>query len=169
MTSLTFSNNGKYLLVGTAGDSHYILDAFDGELLLKLDGHLGLERTKVPGPVSTFAPLKGVSGEEVAFTPDSRFVISGSHDGKVIIWDVSDDTKIKGMAESARKAGQNPPKQDPIASLEGHSDPTRCVKFNPRFCMMATAGTELAFWLPDSSGADVELDTKKLLGKLGLS
>lgn len=37
MTSLSFSNDGKWLLVGTSGDVHYVLDSFDGSLLARLE------------------------------------------------------------------------------------------------------------------------------------
>src|ERR1700749_1400646 len=39
MTRLMFSSNAQYLLVGTAGDAHYILDAYDGDMIVKLEGH----------------------------------------------------------------------------------------------------------------------------------
>lgn len=35
-TSLSFSNDGKYLLLGTAGDVHYVTDAYDGKVLARL-------------------------------------------------------------------------------------------------------------------------------------
>lgn len=37
MTSLSFSNDGKWLLVGTSGDVHYVLDSFDGSMLARLE------------------------------------------------------------------------------------------------------------------------------------
>lgn len=37
MTSLSFSNDGKWLLVGTSGDVHYVLDSFDGGVLARLE------------------------------------------------------------------------------------------------------------------------------------
>lgn len=36
-TSLSFSNDGKWLLVGTSGDVHYIVDAFEGTLVARLE------------------------------------------------------------------------------------------------------------------------------------
>lgn len=36
-TSLKFSNNGKYLLLGTGGDYVYVLDAFTGGLVVRLE------------------------------------------------------------------------------------------------------------------------------------
>lgn len=37
-TSLKFSNDGSKLLVCTAGDVHYVLDAFTGDILARLEG-----------------------------------------------------------------------------------------------------------------------------------
>ncbi|KAG2357418.1 WD40-repeat-containing domain protein [Suillus spraguei] len=87
MTSLSFSSNAKYILVGCSGDAHYILDAFEGHLLAKLEGHVGLERRRMDAP-QTIDPSKGNSGEEVSWTPDSKYVVSGSLNGKIVIWDV---------------------------------------------------------------------------------
>ncbi|KAH8118127.1 WD40 repeat-like protein [Phellopilus nigrolimitatus] len=148
MTSLSFSSNGKYLLVGTSGNAHYILDAFEGHLLAKLEGHVGLERTRLEANLS-LNPAKGISGEEVSWTPDSKFVVGGSLDGKICIWDVQN---LPVYTDEPIDLSRAPKILTPISALDGHPGPTRCVKFNPRFAMMATAGAELAFWLPDLVG-----------------
>lgn len=138
MTSMSFSSNGKYLLVGCSGDAHYILDAFEGHLLAKLEGHTGLERRRMGTPPS-IEPSKGNSGEEVCWTPDSKYVISGSLDGKIAIWDVQDLPTREGPIDLK----VHPLRLQPLASLEGHPGPSRCVRFNPRYAMMCTAGAEL--------------------------
>ncbi|OSX57840.1 hypothetical protein POSPLADRAFT_1076275 [Postia placenta MAD-698-R-SB12] len=159
MTSLTFSSNGKYLLVGCSGDAHYIVDAFEGHLLAKLEGHVGLERRRLGTPIG-IEPQRGISGEEVSWTPDSRFVISGSLDGKVVLWDVQKLPEKQGDVDP-----KSPPlRLQPLVNLEGHPGPSRCARFNPRFAMMVTAGAELAFWLPDQSG-DPDDIAKELLKK----
>lgn len=137
MTSLSFSSDGKYLLVGCSGNAHYILDAFDGLMIGKLEGHVGLERKSLSAPQS-IEPTKGISGEEVSWTPDSKYVVGGSLDGRVFIWDVQ-NMPPRGEAERAK----SPFRAQAITVLEGHPGPSRCVKFNPRLAMMATAGTEL--------------------------
>ncbi|KAH9481653.1 WD repeat-containing protein 82 [Psilocybe cubensis] len=176
MTSLSFSTNGKYLLVGCSSDTHYILDAFDGFLIAKLEGHIGLERTRINAQLD-IKPSKGISGEEVSWTPDSKYVIGGSLDGRIFIWDITNlpprpdpeptipsrpDTILSSRAEAERK--KFPVRLNPIVALDAHPGPSRCVKFNPRLAMMASAGTELAFWLPDTSG-DAEEAAKDLLKK----
>ncbi|KAF8896208.1 WD40 repeat-like protein [Infundibulicybe gibba] len=163
MTSMSFSSNGKYLLVGCSGNAHYVLDAFEGYLLAKLEGHVGLERRNMSAPPS-IEPAKGNSGEEVGWTPDSKFVVGGSLDGKVFIWDIQKIPTRSGDSDT-----NTPPLRiAPLAVLDGHPGPSRCVRFNPRFAMMCTAGAELAFWLPDSSG-DAEEIARDLLKKRGPS
>ncbi|PFH53113.1 hypothetical protein AMATHDRAFT_1540 [Amanita thiersii Skay4041] len=159
MTSMSFSSNGKYLLVGCSGDAHYVVDAFEGHLLAKLEGHIGLERRSLSSPPS-IEPSKGSSGEEVSWTPDSKYVVGGSLDGKILIWDVQNLPTRSGEVDL-----KVPPLQvQPLAALDGHPGPSRCVRFNPRFAMMCSAGAELAFWLPDPSG-DAEEIARDLLKK----
>ncbi|KAG1734139.1 WD40-repeat-containing domain protein [Suillus lakei] len=163
MTSLSFSPNAKYILVGCSGDAHYILDAFEGHLLAKLEGHVGLERRRIDAP-QTIDPSKGNSGEEVSWTPDSKYVVSGSSNGKIIIWDVQNLPVRSGVVDL--KA--HPTRLQPLTTLDGHPGPSRCVRFNPRLAMIVSAGAELrtlqAFWLPDQS-ADNEEIAKELLRK----
>ncbi|KAH7873431.1 WD40-repeat-containing domain protein [Lentinula edodes] len=152
MTSLSFSSNGKYLLVGCSGDAHYILDAFGGHLIAKLEGHVGLERRSVAAAL-TIQPDKGCSGEEVSWTPDSKFIVGGSLDGKVLVWDVQDLQVPQGPVNL-----KTAPRQIyPLIAHDGHPGISRCVKFNPRHGMMATAGAELAFWLPDTAPESEEV------------
>lgn len=159
MTSLAFSSNGKYLLVGCSGDAHYILDAFEGHLLAKLEGFVGLERRRLDAPPS-IDPVKGNSGEEVSWTPDSKYVVGGSLDGRIAVWDVQNLPARSGVVDLKVP----PTRLQPLTTLDGHSGPARCAKFNPRLAMMVTAGAELAFWLPDQS-ADNEEIAKELLKK----
>ncbi|OCB84770.1 WD40 repeat-like protein [Sanghuangporus baumii] len=163
MTSLAFSSNGKYLLVGTSGNAHYILDAYEGHLLAKLEGHVGMERVRMEATVG-LNPTKGISGEEVTWTPDSKFVISGSLDGKVCIWDVQN---LPIRVNEPIDLNRNPMVLQPLATLDGHPGPSRCVRFNPRIAMMATAGSELAFWLPDLAGDGSDEVKEHFRKKLG--
>ncbi|KAF5342163.1 hypothetical protein D9611_001622 [Ephemerocybe angulata] len=157
MTSLTFSSDGKYILVGCSGNAHYIVDGFDDMILAKLEGHIGLERRGLNAPPS-IDPAKGISGEEVCFTPDNKYVLGGSLDGNIYVWDVQN---LKEKLPP-RHDPKSIPVIKPLNRLEGHKGPARCVRFNPRFGMLASAGNELAFWLPDMSGDNEDI-TKDLL------
>lgn len=140
ITSMEFSSNGVFLLVGTAGHAHYILDAYGAKLMAKLEGHKGLDPSQPLGA----PPSRRLSGEEVCFTPDSKYVLSGSEDGKIFVWDVSAQP-LKPIEEGENR---EPEVLRPVAVLEGHAGPSRCVKFNPRFVMMATASNDLVRSLP---------------------
>lgn len=137
-TSIAFSNNGKYLLIGTASDVHYVLDAYELGILRRLEGHRGL------GP--------RLSGEEVCWSADSRYVFSGSADGNTVVWDLSPppgEAKLQlppprnrhGVPEAA------PTLQPAVVLRPGEGDgqhaASRTVKFNPRYNMMAVGGEEL--------------------------
>ncbi|KAG6850706.1 hypothetical protein H0H93_009864 [Arthromyces matolae] len=159
MTSLAFSSNSKFILVGCSGDAHYILDAYEGHVLAKLEGHVGLERRSI-NTAPVIEPAKGSSGEEVSWTPDSKYVVGGSLDGKVIVWDVQNLETKSGPVDL-----KAPPKRiQPLASLEGHPGPSRCVKFNPRHAMLCTGGADLALWLPDTSGEPEDIARGLLKG-----
>lgn len=136
MTSMSFSTNSKWILIGTAGDVHYVIDAFDGGLLARLEGFKGLEGGKT-GDQYGVAPVKGISGEECGWTQDSKFIVSGSSVGKIYFWDAA------MIPAQAAPDGENATVLEPVITLEGPPGPSRCVKFNPRYQMFASAGTEL--------------------------
>ncbi|KIY43772.1 WD40 repeat-like protein [Fistulina hepatica ATCC 64428] len=160
MTSLSFSSNGKYILVGCSGNAHYIVDAFEGHMLAKLEGHTGLER-RTMNMQPNIQPVRGCSGEEVSWTPDSNYVISGSLDGKIYIWDTRNVPTKSGEVDLQ----SHPAVFRPLAVLEGHPGISRCVKFNPKYLMLASAGVELAFWLPDPA-PDGEAMARDVLRKM---
>ena len=110
---MKFSPDGKTILVSTNGSLIRLIDSFSGDTLQTFTGHLN----------SKNIPL------EASFSPDSQFVISGSTDGRVHIWNAENGTKV--------------------CVLNGdHTEPVRCVQFNPKYMMMASACKNMAFWLP---------------------
>ncbi|KAM7422791.1 hypothetical protein PAMA_010706 [Pampus argenteus] len=112
-TGLKFSNDGKLILLSTNGGALRILDAFKGAVLHSFGGYNN---------------SKGVT-LEASFTPDSQFVMIGSEDGKIHMWN----------AESGMK----------VALLDGkHTGPITCLQFNPKFMTFASACSNMAFWLP---------------------
>ncbi|KAG5913794.1 hypothetical protein E4U42_000876 [Claviceps africana] len=143
-TKLEFSNDGKSLLVGTRGNGHFLLDAFEGTLKAYLHKPAGGTRRQASGetPSSSSAtvptdPSNLDSSGDCCFTPDGRFVISGAKQD-VLVWDtlspVPDNKTLK-----------------PMATLQDKRE-TAVVAFNPRFNFFATADQELLFWLPDPHG-----------------
>jgi WD40 repeat protein len=77
-TGLKFSPDGKTILISTNGSLIRLIDAFNGKLMQSFTGHVNTKSI----------PL------EASFSPDSQFVISGSTDGRVHIWNAENGTKV---------------------------------------------------------------------------
>ena len=127
-----------------------LLDAFNGHPLQTFAGHLNNKGIPVDGcfsPDSKVINILIMDHQTLAIYNfyDSKsdkkinilqFVLSGSTDGRVHVWD----------AESGYK----------VCVLNGgHVGPVQCVQFNPSFMMMASACTHLNMWLPNlNQGTD---------------
>lgn len=138
-TRLEFSNDGKYLLLGTDYHGHFILDAFDGTLKTFLTGKNGS-----PGraaPVSTTG--KPLGQGDSCFTPDGRYVIGGCGDQPdVAVWDMN---QIQDSTSSLQ----------PMTKLSGRGR-TAIIEHNPRYNMIASADKEILFWLPEENSESSE-------------
>ncbi|WWD18223.1 hypothetical protein CI109_102673 [Kwoniella shandongensis] len=153
-TSLQFSNNGDYLLVGTSSDVHYVLDSMSLKPLRRLVGHGGLERDRQGN--KDVQPRRGVSGEELSWTADSNWVVSGSADGNVLFWDLTRPNGVDKLKRDDLKEGDGGerwymkeiPEVQAKVLLRGNGAVSRAVRFNPRYNMMAVGGEDLTFWLP---------------------
>eukprot|EP00731_Ephydatia_muelleri_P034088 Em0047g7a len=120
-TGLKFSNDGKKILVQSNMGQIKLVDAFQGHELHTLTGHVNNAGLSL----------------EASFTPDSKYVVSGSQDGTIHAW-------------SAEKGHQ-------VIVLDGgHPGPTQCVQFNPRLMMLASACNSMAFWLPGIEDSEAE-------------
>jgi len=136
-TKLEFSNDGKHILVGTRGNGHFLLDAFEGILkayLRKLEGS-GKRAAPGEGNVEAYRdPSSFETSGDCCFSPDGRFVLSGAKNN-ILIWDTlasAGETKIL----------------EPAHVLEDKRE-AAVVAFNPRFNFFATADQDLMFWMPD--------------------
>ncbi|OQE27485.1 hypothetical protein PENSTE_c004G05182 [Penicillium steckii] len=131
-TRLEFSNDGKYLMVGTDYHGHFILDAFDGTLKAFLVGKSGSPGRAAPIS-STGKPL---GQGDVCFTPDGRYVLGGNGDQQdVLVWDLQQERESNGTLH-------------PMARLP-HRNRTALIEHNPRYNMIATADKETFFWQPE--------------------
>lgn len=133
-TRLEFSNDGKYLLLGTDYHGHFVLDAFDGTVKAFLVGRNGS-----PGraaPVSTTG--KPLGQGDSCFSTDGRYVIGGSGDqSDVIVWDMHQQPDSNTCLQ-------------PMTRLAGRGR-TAVIECNPRYNMLASADKEALFWLPDEN------------------
>lgn len=140
-TSISFSNNGEFILIGTSGDVHYIVDAFSLYLHARLEGHKGLEHDQ--SGQKQIKPRRGASGHEVCWTSDSNWVLSGSHDGRVHAWNVSMHPRDP---ESDNKPKPEPQTLQPVVNLlssETTSAPTTAVKMSSRYGVMAVGSDSM--------------------------
>lgn len=142
-TKLEFSNDGKSLLVGTKGNGHFLLDAFEGTLKAYLHKSTGGTRRQAPGETAPLSngnaatdPSNFDSSGDCCFAPDGRFIISGSKQD-VFVWDSLSSIPDNKILE-------------PNWTLPDKRE-SAVVAFNPRFNFFATADQDLLFWLPDQN------------------
>ncbi|PMD22131.1 WD repeat-containing protein-like protein [Hyaloscypha hepaticicola] len=139
---LEFSNDGKHILVGTTGNQHYLLDAFDGHLkasLLRDRGgvrRLGAGDHNPDSVDSQSSEFMYPSTGDCCFTPDGRYVVSGSRQQNVLVW----DTLASAQERFLR----------PVHELE-YKEGSAVIAFNPRYNIFATGEKEVVFWVPDQS------------------
>jgi COMPASS component SWD2 len=139
---LEFSNDGKHILVGTTGDQHYLLDAFEGHLKASLLRDRGGVRRLGAGdhnPDSVdpqSSEFMYPSTGDCCFTPDGRYVVSGSRQQNILVW----DTLASAQERFLR----------PVHELE-YKEGSAVIAFNPRYNIFATGEKEVVFWVPDQS------------------
>jgi COMPASS component SWD2 len=114
-THCKFSPSGKYILLCTTDNLILLLDAYTGNRIAEFND---------------YAHETSTIDIEASFTPDEQFIVSGSEDGCIHIWDIASKQKVH--------------------VLKGHAGPVTSVQCNPRFAMIASACTNLALWVPSS-------------------
>ncbi|KAB5556795.1 hypothetical protein DKX38_007704 [Salix brachista] len=110
-----FSNDGRLMLLTTMDGYIHVLDSFRGTLL----------STYNVKPVSINSTL------EASFSPEGKFVVSGSGDGRVHAWSV--------------RSGKE------VASWVTYETEPHVIKWAPGSLVFATGSSELSFWIPDLS------------------
>ncbi|EHK99514.1 putative WD repeat-containing protein 82-B [Glarea lozoyensis 74030] len=134
-SKIEFSNDGKSILVATTGTGHILIDAFTGSLKAILRRDRGGVRRLGAGDhnaehidVDSTEYLYPSSGD-ACFTPDGRYVMSGSRRENILVWDtLAPPDSNKHLR--------------PTHELE-HKGDTAVIAWNPRFNMFATADREI--------------------------
>ncbi|CAI5756646.1 unnamed protein product [Candida verbasci] len=126
---LEFSNNGKYLLIGTNSYQHYILDAFTGKTIaiIKL-------------PIYSKMYFKYPSTGCCSFTPDSKYLLVGTSNSRIMIFDLN---KLKEGQETIVID-----KSDII--LQSTCGIPKILQFNPKLYSFATSDTTVTLWSPNN-------------------
>jgi COMPASS component SWD2 len=133
---LEFSNDGKNLLLTTAGEGHYVIDSFDGNLVHLLK-RPGASQRRAPGGEGSRVPGTG----DACFTVDGQFVVGGSGlDDGVLVWDVAQGRNVADVLKPAAKLPFN----------AGAQDRVEIVGYNPRFNLLCTADRNFLMWTPDA-------------------
>jgi WD40 repeat protein len=73
---------------------------------------------------------------EASFSPDSQFVLCGSSDGKVHIWNAEKGTKSAVL-------------------LSDHNESIQCLQFNPKYMMFASACSQMVCPLTFNTASSV--------------
>lgn len=104
-------------------DGRYLLISTFGEKLYLIDAFDGsLVRSFSGYSNSSRLPLKAT------WSPDVQFILCSSEEGDIHIW----ETETGHL----------------ITILKSHSKESHLIQFNPRYMMMATACSNLEFWIP---------------------
>lgn len=106
-------------------DGKIILISTNGSVIHLIDSYQGTPLQTFTGHVNN----KGLP-LEASFSPDSQFVFTGSTDAKIHVWN----------AENGKKTTE---------LVSAHTGPIQCVQFNPKYMMLSSACTNMAFWLPN--------------------
>ncbi|KAJ5073998.1 wd40 repeat protein swd2 [Anaeramoeba ignava] len=111
-TSFQFNHKQTHILLST--NSNYVL------LINPLNGQI----TQIFNSRSN----KQFENIEACFTPDSKFILSGSDDGNITFWGVEEKQEIPVM--------------------QYNQELIRFTKFNPVYLMFAEGNSTLNFWIP---------------------
>jgi COMPASS component SWD2 len=111
-TGLKFSPDGKHMLLSTTSNAVFLVDAFSGDL----------KQT-----YTSFSNSANMS-IEASFSPDGQFVLSGSDNGTIHLWETLTGKRV--------------------SIWRGHTGAVTAVQWNPKKVMAATADQSLAFWIP---------------------
>ncbi|KAG7662339.1 SWD2 [[Candida] subhashii] len=141
---LEFSNNGKLLLISTESSEHYILDAFSGKVLarIQLDKQSPSHNHTQPKNWMSFKyPYTG----SCTFSPCGKFVLIGSPYSIVHIFDLND---LKTSRD--HNSDLEPIILTKSSNIQSTHGIPKIVAFNPKLFTFATADTTVTLWSPTS-------------------
>lgn len=124
-TKIEFSNNGRYILIGTNASKQHILDAILGKYLAAL----------INPEVSLWPELDYVSTGSVCFTPDGKFVLAGMPNGNVSVFNLQ---LLRSTTEFIELR--------PCTVLSSDATAARVLAFNPKLLTFATADDRVVLW-----------------------
>ena len=116
---MKFSPDGQFILLGTTENIIVLIDSFEGKLKHKFQ--------------TNFNELGTGSILEAGFSPDSRYLVTGSEASKqkIVVWNIETGQEVK--------------------LLDFHPTTVSAVKFSHVYCMLISACQNLVVWIPDSN------------------
>ncbi|KFD58294.1 hypothetical protein M514_01057 [Trichuris suis] len=144
-TKQEFLERSRWTGVDFSPDKSYLMVTTDSGYIILLDTSTGKLRRLLTG----FVHKEGVN-TGACFSPDGKYVFSGSEDGKVYVWDLNRVLKFERTLDF-----------EPIVLNGRHRHPCRCLVFNPTYMLLVSSCKVTNFWAPlqasvkDESTTDV--------------
>jgi COMPASS component SWD2 len=141
-TKIEFSNDGKHLLLATNGSGHFILDAFSGDIAhfcyrkAGSSGRLSAGATSASHTGMSNGSTPAVGQGDATFSPDGQYLIGGSGEDGMLVWDLSQPPAPNCILE-------------PTDKLPGPGK-AAIIGYNPRSHLIASADKELFLWHADA-------------------
>jgi hypothetical protein len=110
---IKFTPDGEYICCATNENTIQITNAWDDKVVKKLSGEINEQ---------------GDTTFKIDISQDSRYLMSGSESGDVLIWNINSGEIVN--------------------TLKNHPSNSTCVKFSPRYALLATSCTNLVLWIP---------------------
>lgn len=177
-TKLEFSNDGRRILVATNGPGHYVLDGYEGHLQAYCVRPQGRTDRASPAELGALrkmhadGPAKEPAGSrpkangqgDACLSPDGRYVVSGSGEAGLFVWDLVEgdggdagagagasgdgggEEEAAGEAEGKMRIKTLQPSADLSSKGTGAA---AVVAYNPRHNLLVTADEAVVFWLPE--------------------
>ena len=141
-TSLSFSNDGKSMLLGSDYGGIFLLDSFEGQCKAFCIGRSNSSGRAAPVSQSG----KPLGQGDACFSQDGRYILSGAGEQPdMLVWDtLLDPDERKYLSPTVR--------------LSSKGIKSSVLAMNPRFNMFASADQKMQMWLPGESGATTGSD-----------
>lgn len=153
VSSLRFSPDGKMILLSGMGTQIALLDSFTGRSLHQMQ--VPPDRCSHVIIDASFSQILGTNATQTdinaCFTPDSRYVMAGSPEGRLYVWRVSNAQRVALLqsSEGGTSAGgfNTPGKAGSVSPLN-----VGALECNPLFAQVALGQIQSSLWMPVING-----------------
>ncbi|CZR63606.1 related to vegetatible incompatibility protein HET-E-1 [Phialocephala subalpina] len=176
--SVAFSPDGKQVVSGSGDETVRLWDATTGAALQTLEGHSSSVQIVRLWDATTGAALQTLEGHSstvrsVAFSPDGKYIVSGSDDETVRLWDATTSAALQtleGHSSYVQSVAFSPDGKQVVSgsgdrtirlwdattgaalqTLEGHSSSVRSVAISPDGKQIVSLSDDETIWLWDAT------------------